>query len=238
MTDPNVMRGTAVPTAADLAAAEKISTFLTRTYGWMFAGLLVTAGIAAFTAQSPALLRLIFGNTILFFGLIIAQLGLVVWIGRRIETMSPPTAAAIFLGYAGLTGLTFGGIFTLYTKASLGSTFLVTAGMFGALALYGTVTRRDLRGVGQFAVMGLVGLILASVVGLFWHNDALQFVITVVGVIVFTALTAYKAQMLKSMAVSAEGEQAESFAVFGGLTLYLSFVNLFLMLLRIFGHRR
>ena len=238
MTDPNVMRGTTAPTTADLAAAERITTFLTRTYGWMFAGLLVTAGVATVTAGSPALLRLIFGNTILFFGLIIAQLGLVVWIGRRIETMSPTMAAAIFLGYAGLTGLTFGGIFAVYTSASLGSTFLVTAGMFGSLALYGTVTHRDLRGVGQFAFMGLVGLILASVVGLFWHSDALQFIITVVGVIVFTALTAYKAQMLKSMALAAEGEQAQSFAVYGGLTLYLSFVNLFLMLLRIFGRRR
>ena len=238
MTDPNVMRGTTAPTTADLAAAEKITTFLTRTYGWMFAGLLVTAGVAAVTAQTPALLKLIFGNMILFFGLMIAQLGLVVWIGRRIETMSPTTAAAIFLGYAGLTGLTFGAIVTFYTAASLGTTFLVTAGMFGALALYGTVTHRDLRGVGQFAFMGLIGLILASLVGLFWHNSALQFIITVVGVIVFTCLTAYKAQMLKSMALAAEGEQAQSFAVYGGLTLYLSFVNLFLTLLRIFGRRR
>ena len=235
MTNPNAIPAQAVPTDA---ALERISAFLRRAYGWMFAGLAVTGVIAGLVAQSPALLRLLFGNTIVFLALVFAQLGLVVWIGRRIETMSPSTAAAIFLGYAGLTGLVFGGIFTVYTTASLGTTFLVTAGMFGALAVYGTITRRSLEGLGQFAFMGLIGLILASVVSLFWHNDAMEFVITVVGVIVFTALTAYKAQMLKAMALAYEGERAESMAIYGGLSLYLSFVNLFLMLLRIFGRRK
>lgn len=235
MTNPNVLSAQA--TTSD-AALERISAFLRRAYGWMFAGLVITGLVAGAVAQSPALLRLLFGNTLVFLALVFAQLGLVVWIGRRIETMSPSTAAAIFLGYAGLTGLVFGGIFTVYTTASLGTTFLVTAGMFGALAVYGTITRRSLQGLGQFAFMGLIGLILASVVSLFWHNDAMEFVITVVGVIVFTALTAYKAQMLKAMALAYEGEQAESMAIFGGLTLYLSFVNLFLTLLRIFGRRK
>ncbi len=235
MTNPNAIPAQAI--ASD-AAIERISAFLRRAYGWMFAGLVITGLVAGAVAQSPALLRLLFGNTLVFLALVFAQLGLVVWIGRRIETMSPTTAAAIFLGYAGLTGLVFGGIFTVYTTASLGTTFLVTAGMFGALAVYGTITRRSLQGLGQFAFMGLIGLILASVVSLFWHNDAMEFVITVVGVIVFTALTAYKAQMLKAMALAYEGEQAESMAIFGGLTLYLSFVNLFLTLLRIFGRRK
>ena len=235
MTNPNAIPAQAIPTDA---ALERISAFLRRAYGWMFAGLVITGLVAGLVAQSPALLRLLFGNTIVFLALVFAQLGLVVWIGRRIETMSPTTAAAIFLGYAGLTGLVFGGIFTVYTTASLGTTFLVTAGMFGALAVYGTITRRSLEGLGQFAFMGLIGLILASVVSLFWHNNAMEFVITVVGVIVFTALTAYKAQMLKAMALAYEGEQAESMSIYGGLTLYLSFVNLFLTLLRIFGRRK
>lgn len=235
MTNPNAIPAQAIPSDA---AIERISAFLRRAYGWMFAGLAITGLVAGAVAQSPALLRLLFGNTIVFLALLFAQLGLVVWIGRRIETMSPTTAAAIFLGYAGLTGLVFGGIFTVYTAASLGTTFLVTAGMFGALAVYGTVTRRSLQGVGQFAFMGLVGLILASLVALFWHNDALEFVITVVGVIVFTALTAYKAQMLKAMALAYEGERAESMAIYGGLTLFLAFVNLFLTLLRLFGRRK
>lgn len=235
MTNPNAIPAQAIPTDA---AIERISAFLRRAYGWMFAGLVVTGLVAGAVAQSPTLLRIFFGNPIVFFALVIAQLGLVVWIGRRIETMSPTTAAAIFLGYAGLTGLVFGGIFMVYTAASLGTTFLVTAGMFGALAVYGTITRRSLEGLGQFAFMGLIGLILASVVSLFWHNNAMEFVITVVGVIVFTALTAYKAQMLKAMALAYEGERAESMSIYGGLTLYLSFVNLFLTLLRLFGRRK
>ena len=235
MTNPNAIPAQGIPSDA---ALERISTFLRRAYGWMFAGLLVTAGVAGFTAQSPALLELIYGNMIVFFGLIIAQLGLVVWIGRRIATMSPTAAIGIFMGYAALTGLVFGTIFMAYTATSLGTTFLVTAGMFGALALYGTLTGRNLSGLGQFAFMGLVGLILASLVGMFWHSDTLQFVLMVVGIIVFSSLTAYKAQMLKSMALAVEGEQADSYAVYGGLSLYLSFINLFLTLLRIFGRRR
>jgi hypothetical protein len=235
MTNPNVIASQ--PIASD-AAIERISAFLRRAYGWMFAGLAITGVVAGLVAQSPTLLRLFFGNTFVFLALVFAQLGLVVWIGRRIETMSPAAAAGIFLGYAGLTGLVFGGIFTVYTAGSLGTTFLVTAGMFGALAVYGTVTRRNLEGLGQFAFMGLVGLILASLVGLFWHNDALEFVLMIVGVIVFTALTAYKAQMLKAMALAFEGERAEAYAIYGGLSLYLSFVNLFLTLLRLFGRRK
>ena len=235
MTNPNAIPAQAIPSDA---AIERISAVLRRAYGWMFAGLVVTGLVAGAVAQSPTVINAIRTSTVLLFGLLIAQLGLVVWIGRRIETMSPTTAAAIFLGYAGLTGLVFGGIFTVYTAASLGTTFLVTAGMFGALAVYGTITRRSLEGLGQFALMGLVGLILASLVSLFWHNNAMEFVITVVGVIVFTALTAYKAQMLQAMALAYEGERAESMSIYGGLTLYLSFVNLFLTLLRLFGRRK
>ena len=235
MTDPNVMRAQALSADATL---ERISTFLRRAYGWMFAGLLVTAIVAALTAESPDLVATLYGNPFLFFGLVIAQLGLVIWIRNRIETMGPVMAAAIFMGYAALTGLVFGMIFLKYTGTSIGTTFLVTAGMFGALALYGTITGRNLEGVGQFAYMGLVGLILASLVGMFWHSDTLQFVLMVVGIIVFASLAAYKAQVLKGMALAYEGERAESYAVMGGLTLYLTFINLFLMLLRIFGRRR
>jgi FtsH-binding integral membrane protein len=235
MTNPNAIPAQAIPSDA---AIERISAFLRHAYGWMFAGLVVTGLVAGAVAQSLTIINAIRTSAVLLFGLLIAQLGLVVWIGRRIETMNPTTAAAIFLGYAGLTGLVFGGIFTVYTAASLGTTFLVTAGMFGALAVYGTITRRSLEGLGQFAFMGLIGLILASVVSLFWHNNAMEFVITVVGVIVFTALTAYKAQMLKAMARAYEGERAESMSIYGGLTLYLSFVNLFLTLLRLFGRRK
>ena len=129
-------------------------------------------------------------------------------------------------------------IFLLYTGTSIATTFLVTAGMFGALALFGSTTKRSLAGVGQFVFMGLIGLVLASIVGMFWHNSALQFVISVVGVIVFTGLTAWDAQRLKQMAVATPEGQVGSYAVVGALALYLDFINLFLFLLRFMGGRR
>ena len=144
----------------------------------------------------------------------------------------------MFLLYAALNGATIAGILLLFTGASVATTFVVTAGMFGALALYGSTTRRSLAGVGQFVFMGLIGVVLASLVGMFWHSDALQFAISVVGVIVFTGLTAWDAQRLKQMAVATPEGQSGSFAVVGALALYLDFINLFLFLLRFLGGRR
>jgi FtsH-binding integral membrane protein len=147
-------------------------------------------------------------------------------------------ATALFMLYSALNGVTLSFILLMYTGESIGTTFLVTAGMFGAMALYGSTTSRSLAGVGQFFFMGLIGLVLASIVGMFWHNDALQFLITVVGVIVFTGLTAWDAQRLKQMAVMLPEGQTGSYAVVGALSLYLNFINLFLMLLRVLGGRR
>jgi hypothetical protein len=224
---------------ADAATAdERVTSFLKRVYGWMFVGLSVTAAVALFVAGQPGLVAAIAGNGILFFGLIIGQLGLVWWISARANTLSPSTAAGLFLVYAATNGITFSLILLAYTGASIASAFITTAGMFGALALFGTVTKRSLAGLGQFAFMGLIGIIIASVVGLFWQNDALQFLISAVGVIVFTGLTAYDAQRLKGMALAVEGPQLGSYAISGALALYLDFVNLFLMILRLFGGRR
>lgn len=237
MSDPNSYRAAASAGPVTDDDAIRIGAFLRRTYGWMCAGLVVTGVVAGVVASTPALYTLL-QNSLALIVAVFAQLGLVVWISRRISAMSPGRAATIFLSYAALTGFVFGGIVMAYSANSLGSTFLVTAGMFGALAFYGTITRRNLTGLGQFAFMGLIGLILAMVVSFFWQSDALQFLLMVVGIIVFSCLTAYKAQMLKGMALAVEGEQAEAYAVYGGLTLYISFVNLFLTLLRIFGRRR
>ena len=237
MSDPNSYRTAASTGPVTDDAAIRIGAFLRRTYGWMCAGLVVTGVVAGVVASTPSLYTALQSGLVLMVA-VVAQLGLVVWISRRISTMSPGRAATIFLSYAALTGFVFGGIVMAFTANSLGSTFLVTAGMFGALAFYGTVTRRNLTGLGQFAFMGLIGLILAMMVSFFWHSDALEFLLMVVGIIVFSCLTAYKAQMLKGMALAVEGEQAEAYAVYGGLALYISFVNLFLTLLRIFGRRR
>ena len=225
------------PTTAE-ASAERATAFLRKVYGWMFVGLAVTAAIASTVAGSPALIEHIFSNQWLYFGLILAELGLVFYLSARVQTLAPNTAMTLFIIYSALNGVTLSFILLIYTGESIGTTFLVTAGMFGAMALYGSTTERSLAGVGQFLFMGLIGLILASVVGMFWHNDALQFLITVVGVIVFTGLTAWDAQRLKQMAATVPDERMGSYAVVGALSLYLNFINLFLMLLRVLGGRR
>ncbi len=167
----------------------------------------------------------------------IAEIALVFYLSARATTMAPGSAAGVFALYSALNGVTLSVVLLAYTGESVATTFVVTAGMFGALALFGSTTQRSLAGVGQFMMMGLVGLVLASIVGIFWHNDGLQFLISVVGVIVFTGLTAYDAQRLKQMAVSLPDGQVGSYAIVGALSLYLDFVNLFLMLLRFTGRR-
>jgi FtsH-binding integral membrane protein len=204
----------------------------------MFAGLLVTAGTAFVVASSPALVETFILNRILFWILLFGQLGLVFYLSARVSTMSPTTAAALFLLYSGLVGVTTSVILFIYTASSIASTFIITAGMFGAMAVFGTVTKRSLAGVGQFMFMGLIGLIIAMIVNLFLANSALAFVISVIGVIVFTGLTAWDAQRLKHMATVLPDGQVNSYAVVGALSLYLDFINLFFMLLRLSGGRR
>lgn len=224
-------------TAAALPA-ERVTAFLRKVYGWMFVGLGVTAAVAFAVASSPAMIQMIFGNKFLFFGLIIAELGLVFYLSARVEKISPQMASGLFLVYSALNGATLSFVLLAYTGTSIATTFAVAGGMFGALALFGTVTKRSLAGVGQFFFMGLIGLVLASVVGMFWKSDGLQFIISVVGVLVFTGLTAWDAQRLKVMAATVPEGRFTSYAVVGALALYLDFINLFLFLLRFLGGRR
>jgi len=220
------------------ASAEKVTAFLRSVYGWMFVGLGITAAVALSVAASPGLQQAIFANRLVFFGLIIAELGLVFFLSARVQKLAPATAAMLFIAYSALNGATLSFIFLAYTGASIASTFVVTAGMFGALALYGSTTKRSLAGLGHFVGMGLIGLLLAMVVGMFWRASSLQFVISVVGVIVFTGLTAWDAQRLKAMAAALPDGGTGSYAVVGALSLYLDFINLFLFLLRFMGGRR
>src|SRR6476469_8790278 len=231
MTPSSAFQPVAVP-------AEKVSAFLRSVYGWMFVGLGITAAVSLGVASSPTLVRAIFSNPFLFFGLIIAELGLVFFLSARVQKIAPSTAATLFTLYSALNGATLSFVFLAYAGASIASTFVVTAGMFGALALYGSTTKRSLAGVGHFVGMGLIGLILASVVGMFWHSSGLQFVISVVGVIVFTGLTAWDAQRLKAMAAALPDGRTGSYAVVGALSLYLDFINRFLFMLRFMGGRR
>ena len=230
--------GTSATIPRTAEADARIATFLRGVYGWMFGGLLVTAAVALATASSPALVQTLVSNRLLFFGLFIAELALVVVVSAKVNTLSPTAAAGLFLLYAALNGITLSLILLVYTGGSIVTAFLTTAGMFGGLALYGTVTKRSMDGIGSFAMMGLFGVIIAMLVNFFLKSPALNFVMSVACVIVFTGLTAYDAQRLKQMALAVEGPQAGSYAVSGALSLYLNFINLFLSLLRLFGNRR
>ncbi|HJT65741.1 MAG TPA: Bax inhibitor-1/YccA family protein [Pyrinomonadaceae bacterium] len=223
--DPNVL-------------AERITSFLGAVYAWMFLGLLVTATVALAVASSTQLIEALIFNRLVLWILIFGQLGLVIYLSARVNKMAPATAGALFILYSATVGITTSVIFLAYTATSLFSTFIVTGSMFGALALFGTFTKRSLAGVGQFMFMGLIGLIIAMVVNLFVLSSAVDFVISVVGVIVFTGLTAWDAQRLKQMAVALPDGRTGSYAVVGALSLYLDFINLFFFLLRFMGGRR
>lgn len=202
-------------------------------YGWMGSGLLLTALVSLITASSPTLMQAILGNRILFYALVFGELGLVVAISGAINRISSATASLLFLLYAALNGLTMSTIFVAYTQSSIASTFLITAGMFGAMSLYGYLTKSDLSSWGSFLFMGLVGVVIASLVNIFLQSSMLGWVMSLCGILVFTGLTAYDTQKIKRMGVS--GGKG---AILGALTLYLDFINMFLLLLRFFGNRR
>ena len=219
----------------------RVNEFIRSVYNWMAIGLALTGFIAYYVASTPALLNLILGNQILFFGLIIAELALVFTISARVHRMQPSTATALFVLYSALNGATLSFIFILYTRASIASTFFVCAATFIACSIYGWTTKRDLTSMGGFLMMGLIGIIIASLVNLFIRSSAMHMIISYIGVLVFVGLTAYDTQNLKAMAVSQPADVGAGAirkgAILGALKLYLDFINLFLMLLRILGNR-
>jgi FtsH-binding integral membrane protein len=222
-----------------VAAPDVVRAFFQKVYLFMGVGLAVTGVVALLVASSPAALNFVFGNQLVFWGLIIAQLGLVVAFSSLAGRVSSGTAALMFFGYAALTGVTFSSIFIRYTAGSIASTFFITGGMFAAISVFGLVTKRSLDSVGSFAFMGLIGLVIASLVNIFLKSTMLYWLTTFVGVIVFTGLTAYDTAKLKGLAAEAgTGSQLTSWALRGALTLYLDFINLFLLMLRLFGGRR
>ena len=225
--------------SVDATAAEQ-QRFIVRVYNWMTAGLGITGFMAFYISNSPAMMNIIFGNPIMPIALIITQIGLVFWLATRVMQMSASKATAVFMLYAGLTGITFSAIFMAYTTASIFSTFLVTAGTFGAMSLYGYTTKKDLTSWGSFLFMGLIGIIIASLVNMFMQSSMMHMIITYAGVLIFVGLTAYDTQKIKEMNILGnEGtEEDTKEAIRGALTLYLDFINLFLMLLRLMGDRR
>lgn len=219
----------------------RVNDFIRRVYNWMAIGLALTGFIAYYVANTPALLNLILGNRILFFGLIIAELALVFTISARVHRMKASTATALFVLYAALNGATLSFIFIIYTRSSIASTFFVCAATFIGCSIYGWTTKRDLTSMGGFLTMGLIGIIIASLVNLFIRSSAMHMIISYIGVLVFVGLTAYDTQSLKAMAISQPSDVGASAirkgAILGALKLYLDFINLFLMLLRILGNR-
>ncbi|HDW3128167.1 TPA: Bax inhibitor-1/YccA family protein [Yersinia enterocolitica] len=218
-----------------------IQAYMAQVYGWMTCGLLLTAVVAWYAANTPAVMNFIFSSQITFFGLIIVQLGLVFVISGMVNRLSGSMATSLFMLYSALTGLTLSSILIMYTGASIASTFIICAGMFGAMSVYGYTTKRDLSGMGSMLFMGLIGIVLASIVNIWLKSPALMWAVTYIGVLVFVGLTAYDTQKLKNMGAQLDSNDRDNFrkySIVGALTLYLDFINLFLMLLRFFGNRR
>jgi FtsH-binding integral membrane protein len=219
----------------------RVNEFIRSVYNWMAIGLALTGFVAFFVSNSQTMMRLIFGNQIIFFGLIIGELALVFSISARVHKMQASTATSLFVLYAALNGATLSAIFLIYTRSSITSTFFICAATFVASSIYGMATKRDLTTMGQFMFMGLIGIVIASVVNLFMRSSGVSLIISYIGVIVFVGLTAYDTQKLRTMALSQpDGLDAGTIrkgAILGALTLYLDFINLFLMLLRILGNR-
>ena len=221
---------------------EASTIFLAKVFNWMAIGLGLT-GLAAFlTVNSQAALQFIFGNKMVFYGLIIGELGLVFYLSARIERISAQAATGLFVVYSTLNGVTLSAILLVYTMTSVAATFFVTAGMFGAMAVYGFVTKKDLSSWGSFLFMGLIGIIIASVVNIFLGSSMMSWMISGIGVLVFTGLTAYDVQKITRIGAQGIMDGGESAirkgAIMGALALYLDFINLFLMLLRFMGNRR
>ncbi|MBL8163717.1 MAG: Bax inhibitor-1/YccA family protein [Anaerolineae bacterium] len=218
----------------------EIRPLMRNVYLWMFFGLLVTTVISLITVNTPAILELAF-NRVIFFGAIIAEFALVIALGAALRRMSPGMAMAMFIGYAALNGFTLSLIFLVYDLGAISNAFLTTAFLFAAMSAIGYFTEIDLSRYSSYLIMGLIGLIIASVVNLFLRSSGFDFLISLFGVVLFTALTAYDTQKLKMLAadptIGADGSIMLKLSIYGALTLYLDFINLFLFLLRLFGRR-
>jgi uncharacterized protein len=215
-----------------------IVRFFNSVYAWMCVGLATTALVAWWASANIARLASFGGGG--WIVLFIAQIALVMVITRAVNKINTTAATVLFLVYAALNGLTLSVIFLIYAKAALASAFVITAGTFGAMSVYGFVTKRDLSFMGRIMIMGLIGLVIASVVSIFWHNSMLQVAINYIGVIVFVGLTAYDTQKLKVMAQQTQDNPALAarLSVVGSLVLYLDFLNLFLFILELMNDRR
>ena len=217
-----------------------LTRLMGRVYGWMGAALLISALSSLLFLSSETALQLVFGNRIGFWVLIILEFLLVIGISGAINRISASTATALFILYAILNGITLSPILLIYTGASVAATFFITAATFGVMSIAGYVTKKDLSTMGSYLMMGLIGVIIASVVNMFLHSETMDYIISYLGVFIFIGLTAYDTQKIKTLGQEAinNGASMQKIAILGALTLYLDFVNLFLYLLRLFGRRK
>ena len=222
-----------------LSMSSAFPVLMRKVYVWMTLALVITGFTAYGVATSPGVLQFIFGNQILFWGMIIAELALVIGVSAAINRLSLTTATLMFILYSVINGALFSSIFLIYTASSIATVFFITAGTFGVMALIGYTTKTDLTSIGKYLFMALIGLIIATLVNMFIKSEGFTYILSYIGVLIFVGLTAYDSQKIKQMLLQAPdaGEGAQKLALLGALTLYLDFINLFIYLLRIFGRR-
>lgn len=229
---------TEITTRQEQQTLVRTNVLIRSVYMWMCTALLLTGATATLVAGSPQLIELFFSHSAMLWILLFAQLGLVWLISAKVMSFSLPTLSGLFMLYSVLTGITFSVYFMVFTAESIASTFFITAGTFAVMSVYGFVTKRDLTKIGNLALMALLGIIIASVVNIFLKSTALGWIVTYLGVIVFVGLVAYDTQKIKALAYYDNNEFTQKLAISGALSLYLDFINLFIMLLRIFGQRK
>lgn len=223
------------------AAKAAQSALFRSVYLWMTLALAITGFTAMYIAKSYTFLEMIAQNSMMFWGLLIAEIGLVMYLSARIQRISFTTATLLFIAYSIVNGLTLSILFMVYTMSSIATTFFITAGTFGTMALFGYITKKDLTRIGSLCGMAVIGLIIAMIVNMFLHNSMMDMVISGIGVLVFVGLTAYDSQKIKQMLTGNDieiNETTQKIALMGALTLYLDFINLFIYLLRLFGDRK
>lgn len=218
--------------------ATGLQAFLRNVFGYMGLGLLTTGIVSFLVSQSPTLMNLFFGSTVMSFIVMLSPLAFVLYLSYRIHTFSTEKAQLVFFLYAAVMGIALATIFVVYPIGNIAQAFLISAGTFAGMSIYGYTTQRDLTGMGSFMFMGLVGVILASLVNIFLKNTMMDFILSVITVIVFVGLTAYDVQKLKSIYAMNASQDLSKPAITGALSLYLDFINLFLAILRLMGGRR
>ncbi len=246
--DPFARATTIVDSSQAVSRDAGLRAYMLRIYNYMASALALTGIVALFTANSPAMLHMMYavqdGRVVGISGIgylvMFSPLGLVLWLGMGIQNMSVRTAQGIFWAYATLIGLSLSTIFLTFTGESIARAFFVTAGTFGAMSLYGYTTKRDLSGMGSFMIMGLIGLLVASLVNIFLHSSAIAFATSVLGVVIFVGLTAWDTQKLKVMyyQIGGQGDALAKASIMGALSLYMDFINIFMYLLRFMGDRK